>query len=71
MVNEKAGKSTWMTDDNFYESMKHFTNFVKCSQENSFLLVLDKHNISTIKFAKKRNNFIGISSPCEPSSTAA
>lgn len=37
-------------------TLKHFANFVKCSQENRVLLLLDNHkshvNIRTIKFAR-------------------
>lgn len=50
-------KSGWMTEDNFYESLKHFAEFVKCSKENRVLLLLDNHkshvNIRTIQFARE------------------
>lgn len=51
-------KSGWITEDNFYKSLQHFTHYTKSSQENQVLLLFDNPNtqvsIQSIKFAREK-----------------
>lgn len=51
-------KTGWMTEDTFYQSLKHFAHFTKCSQDNRVLLLLDNHkshvNVRIITFAREK-----------------
>ena len=51
-----AHPSGWMTAENFLTFMKHFVRHVRCSQEETVLLILDNHeshlSIEVLEFAK-------------------
>ena len=61
-----AHPSGWMTAENFLKYMKHFVRHVRCSQEETVLLILDNHeshlSIEVLEFAKE-NGVIMLSSP--------
>ena len=58
--------SGWMTAENFLTFMKHFVRHVRCSQEETVLLILDNHeshlSIEVLEFAKE-NGVIMLSFP--------
>ncbi len=55
-----------MTDENFLKYMKHFVRHVRCSQEETVLLILDNHeshlSIEVLECAKE-NGVIMLSFP--------
>ena len=61
-----AHPSGWMTAENFLTFMKHFVRHVRCSQEETVLLILDNHeshlSIEVLEFAKE-NGVIMLSFP--------
>ena len=61
-----AHPSGWMTAENFLTFMKHFVRHVRCSQEETVLLILDNHeshlSIEVLEFAKD-NGVIMLSFP--------
>ena len=61
-----AHPSGWMTAENFLTFMKHFVRHVRCSQEETVLLILDNHeshlSIEVLEFANA-NGVIMLSFP--------
>ena len=61
-----AHPSGWMTAENFLKYMKHFVRHVRCSQEETVLLILDNHeshlSIEVLEFAKE-NGVVMLSFP--------
>ena len=53
-----AQPSGLMTADNFLKYMKHFVRHVRCSQEETMLLIIDNHeshlSIEVLEFAKEK-----------------
>ena len=54
--------SGWMTAKNFLKYIKHFVRHVRCSQEETVLLILDNHeshlSIEVLEFAKKKRGIM-------------
>ena len=61
-----AHPSDWMTAENFLKYIKHFVRHVRCSQEETVLLILDNHeshlSIEVLECAKE-NGVIMLSFP--------
>jgi len=54
-----AHRSGWMTEDNFFLSLKHFVKYVKATKETPALLLLDNHeshiSFEVVSYAKEHH----------------